>query len=213
VLIIFLGPPGSGKGTQASIISSILSIPSLSTGVALNEFCNSGGELSEKLKSYIHAGQLVPSSLVNEVVVSALSRDEYRAGCILDGYPRTIDQAEFLDMQFPNLEQKIIYFDISYSDLANRISGRFVCAKCEAIYNKISSPTKIVGICDVCGSKEFKERKDDSLDVLQKRWEVYISQTEPLLEYYASKAALISIDATLKKEEITNKVMNKLKNR
>ncbi len=211
MVIIFLGPPGSGKGTQAAIIAKQLSVPSLSTSAILSDVIKNGGDRAQELKDYMSSGKLVPSTLVNELVATTFSRDEYKAGCILDGYPRNIDQAEFLDMRFPEMELKVVYFDISYDFLAKRIEGRFACEACGAIYNKFSSNTRLEGVCDVCGSKEFKIRDDDKLEVLQKRWEVYIEETKPLLEYYKNKGNLVSIDATLHKEEITNNLLKALK--
>ena len=211
MVIIFLGPPGSGKGTQAAIISNALSIPSLSTSAILTAVIKNGGDVAKELQDYMASGRLVPSSLVNEMVATTLVKNEYSSGCILDGYPRNIDQAEFLDIRFPELDLKVVYFDISYEALAERIKGRFSCAACGAIYNKFSCDTKIKGVCDACGSQEFKIREDDSLEVLLKRWEVYIEETKPLLEYYKNKGILVSIDAILHKEEITAIVRNALK--
>ena len=130
---------------------------------------------------------------------------------ILDGYPRNIDQAEFLDIRFPEIMPQVVYFDISYDVLASRITGRFVCASCGAIYNKFAFNTKVEGVCDICNSKDFKIRDDDKLEVLQKRWEVYIEETKPLLEYYKNKGCLLSIDATIEKTEITNNLLKLLK--
>lgn len=211
MIIIFVGPPGSGKGTQAAIISKELSIPSLSTSAILAEVINNGGELAKELKDYMSSGKLVPSALVNEMVATALTKSEYSSGCILDGYPRNIDQAEFLDIRFPKMEYKVVYFDISYEALASRIEGRYSCVSCGAIYNKFSSNTTVEGICDVCGATEFKIREDDKLEVLYKRWEVYIEETKPLLEYYKNKGCLVSVDATLDKTDITNNLLKALK--
>ena len=211
MVIIFLGPPGSGKGTQAAVISKALSIPSLSTSAILTAVIKNGGDLGKELQDYMSSGRLVPSSLVNEMIATAIVKSEYSAGCILDGYPRNIEQAEFLNMRFPDLEIKVVYFDISYEALADRIEGRFACAACGAIYNKFSSNTKLDGVCDICASKEFKIRDDDKLEVLHKRWEVYIEETKPLLEYYKNKGLLVSINATLSKDEITSSLKNALK--
>ena len=211
MVIIFLGPPGSGKGTQAAVISKALSIPSLSTSAILTAVIKNGGDLGKELQDYMSSGRLVPSSLVNEMIATAIVNSEYSAGCILDGYPRNIEQAEFLNMRFPDLEIKVVYFDISYEALADRIEGRFACAACGAIYNKFSSNTKLDGVCDICASKEFKIRDDDKLEVLHKRWEVYIEETKPLLEYYKNKGLLVSINATLSKDEITSSLKNALK--
>jgi adenylate kinase len=210
VVIIFLGPPGSGKGTQAAIISKILSIPSLSTSGILNDVIKNGGEFARELQDYMSSGKLVPSTLVNEIVATTLSKEKYSSGCILDGYPRTVDQAEFLDIRFPKIRPMAVYCEISYEALIERISGRFSCTECGAIYNKLSAPTKTVGVCDVCNATQFKIRDDDNIKVLQKRWEVYIEETRPLLEYYGNKGSLVSVDATLDKEEITSKLIQLL---
>lgn len=210
MVIIFLGPPGSGKGTQAAIISKILSIPSLSTSGILNDVIKNGGEFANELKNYMSSGKLVSSTLVNEIVSTTLAKEEYLKGCILDGYPRTIDQAEFLDIRFPQIKPTAIHCEISYEVLADRISGRFSCVECGAIYNKLSAQTKIDGICDSCQATTFKMRDDDNVEVLQKRWEVYIEETRPLLEYYNNKGCLVTVDATASKEEITNNIIELL---
>lgn len=207
MVIIFFGPPGSGKGTQAAIISKILSIPSLSTSGILNNVIKNGGEFADELKNYMSSGKLVPSTLVNEIVSTTLAKKEYSLGCILDGYPRTIDQAEFLDIRFPQLKPVVVYCEISYEMLVNRIKERFSCVECGAIYNKLSAPTRIPNVCDVCKTTKFKIRDDDNIEVLQKRWEVYIEETKPLLEYYNNKGSLFTVDATISKEEITNNIL------
>lgn len=207
MVIIFFGPPGSGKGTQAAIISKILSIPSLSTSGILNNVIKNGGEFADELKNYMSSGKLVPSTLVNEIVSTTLAKKEYSLGCILDGYPRTIDQAEFLDIRFPKLKPVVVYCEISYEMLVNRIKERFSCVECGAIYNKLSAPTRIPNVCDVCKTTKFKIRDDDNIEVLQKRWEVYIEETKPLLEYYNNKGSLFTVDATISKEEITNNIL------
>lgn len=210
MVIIFLGPPGSGKGTQANVISKALSIPSLSTSFILNDSIKAVGALAQELNDYMSSGRLVPSTLVNEIVATTLAQEKYNSGCILDGYPRTIDQAEFLDIRFPEIKPRVVYFEISYEALASRIAGRFCCGGCGAIYNTQSAPTKAEGVCDICGSKDLKVRDDDKVEVLQKRWEIYIAETRPLLEYYKNKGLLISVDATLSKDEITAKLIEEL---
>ena len=207
MVIIFLGPPGSGKGTQANIISKALSIPSLSTSFILSEFIKTGTPVATELQDHMSSGRLVPSTLVNEIVATTFVNEKYSLGCILDGYPRTIDQAEFFDLRFPNVKPKAVYFEISYEVLAERIAGRFCCGSCGAIYNTHSAPTKVDGICDICGSKDFTVRDDDKVEVLQKRWEIYIAETKPLLDYYRNKGVLLSVDATLSKDAITSKLI------
>jgi len=211
VIVIFLGPPGSGKGTQAAVISDTLSLPSISTGDILRQSAKGSSGNSQELRECLASGKLVSSDLVNKLVYEFLKQDQYASGCILDGYPRNLNQAEFLDQNFPGSDIEVIYFNISYNVLLERISGRYSCAVCGAIYNKFLSPTEIDDVCDKCGSKELKTRDDDNIEVFSARWNEYSEQTKPLLDYYDKKGCLFEVDASQKKEDITNKVVNKLK--
>lgn len=210
MIIIFLGPPGSGKGTQAAIIGQKLSIPTLSTSAMLHAVISAGGKLAVELKNFMDNGELVPSTLVNEIVATTIIKDEYKAGCIFDGYPRTIDQAEFLDIRFPNLKIAVAHFDIGYEILEQRIDGRFTCLKCGAIYNKYLALPQKENECDICGSHDFKIRNDDKIEILRQRWEIYLKETKPLVEYYMNKGCLFNVNANLDKDKITDVLLSNL---
>ncbi len=210
-IVVFLGPPGSGKGTQATMISEALKLPYLSTGDILREAAKKDNDNSVALRECMANGKLVSSDLVNAIVDDTLHQAEFSAGCILDGYPRNLNQAEFLDKNFPDAKVKVVYFDIAYDTLVERVTGRFSCAKCGAIYNKFLAPTKALNKCDKCDSREFKVREDDKVEVLRKRWNEYSKETTPLVDYYTKKSAIIGVDATLKKEAIADKLLEQLR--
>lgn len=211
MIIIFIGPPASGKGTQATLISGMFKLPCLSTGNLLRNSSKGEGEDNDALRETIASGKLVTSDLVNRLAFKELDAEEYSRGFVLDGYPRNLTQAEFLDKKFPDEKYKVIFFDISYDDLVARATSRFACAKCGAIYNKISVPTRIDNECDMCGSHEFTTRDDDNAEVLEERWKEYMQQTMPLVAFYNAKDALVKIDATMKKEDITHKLVSEIK--
>lgn len=211
MIIIFIGPPASGKGTQASLISGMFKLPYLSTGNLLRKASKDEGEDNDVLRETLASGKLVTSDLVNRLAFSELDKEEYSRGFVLDGYPRNLSQAEFLDKKFPDEKYKVIFFDISYENLVERATSRFACAKCGAIYNKISVPTKVENECDMCGSHEFVTRDDDNAEVLAERWKEYMQQTMPLVAFYNAKDTLVKIDATMKKEDITQKLVSEIK--
>lgn len=211
MIIIFIGPPASGKGTQASLISGMFKLPYLSTGNLLRNASKDEGEDNDVLRETLASGKLVTSDLVNRLAFSELDKEEYSRGFVLDGYPRNLSQAEFLDKKFPDEKYKVIFFDISYENLVERATSRFACAKCGAIYNKISVPTKVENECDMCGSHEFVTRDDDNAEVLAERWKEYMQQTMPLVAFYNAKDTLVKIDATMKKEDITQKLVSEIK--
>jgi adenylate kinase len=211
VIIIFIGPPASGKGTQATLISGMFKLPYLSTGNILRNVSNGTSQDSAELKAIIDSGKLVSTELVNRLVGKELEKDEYKRGFVLDGYPRNLTQAEFLDKKFQDARMKVIFFDISYDDLVARATGRYSCKDCGAIYNKVSVPTRVENECDMCGSHSFVTRDDDNVEVLAARWKEYMEQTMPLVAYYNAKSVLIKIDATIKKEDITHKLVTELK--
>lgn len=211
MIVIFIGPPASGKGTQATLISGMFKLPYLSTGNILRDASKGKGPDNDSLRETIASGKLVPSDLVNRLAFKELEKEEYKRGFVLDGYPRNLSQAEFLDKKFPDERYKVFFFDIAYEDLIARATSRFACAKCGAIYNKISVPTKIENECDMCGSHEFVTRDDDNAEVLEERWKEYMQQTMPLVAYYNAKDVLVKIDATMKKEDITHKLVAELK--
>lgn len=208
MLLIFLGPPGSGKGTQAKIISKQYNLKHVSTGDMLRETAKSGSELGFKLAEIMSRGELVTDDLVNEIVQETLSKPEYQES-IIDGYPRTLAQAQFLDNILPS-KYIVINFKIDIAHLKSRIESRFVCKGCNAIYNEASTPLKVKGVCDVCGSKEFEYRADDNEQSLLKRVEVYQGQIIDILDFYLKQNKLVEVDASRSIEEVTKYIVESI---
>ena len=195
--IIMLGAPGAGKGTQAKMISEKYGIPHISTGDIFRANIKNGTELGKKAKSYMDQGLLVPDELVVNLVVDRVQKEDCKEGYILDGFPRTIPQAEALDAALG--EDKIDYaLDIEVPDdhIIKRMSGRRACVGCGATYHLVYNPTKTEGVCDVCGEKLIL-RDDDKPETVQKRLDVYHEQTQPLIDYYKKAGCLVEMDGTL----------------
>ena len=187
--IIFLGPPGAGKGTQAQKICSALNIPQISTGDILRRAMKEGTETGLKAKSFIDAGQLVPDEVIIDIVKERLAMDDCRQGYILDGFPRTVPQAEALDT-FATINC-VIELDVKDEVLVERLSGRRVCGKCGATYHLSMLNGKTT--CDVCG-EELIQRNDDKAETVLNRLKVYHDQTAPLIGYYENKGLLKKVD-------------------
>ncbi len=186
--LILLGAPGAGKGTQAEIISKELSIPTISTGDMIREALKSGTEMGLKAKSYMESGALVPDEVVIGIVKDRIALDDCKDGFILDGFPRTIPQAEALDSMGVDID---LVLDIEVKDevIVKRMSGRRVCEKCGKTYHTESKPSKIEGICDDC-TGALIQRKDDQIDTVKTRLETYHKETEPLKDYYDAQGKL-----------------------
>lgn len=196
--IIFLGAPGSGKGTQASMVSKRFGIPPISTGEVLRKEVEINSEIGKLAKSYISSGQLVPDEVVVGIIKKRIVEADCQNGFILDGFPRNINQAVALDKMLESLEKRIeivFNFEVEEEVLIKRISGRFSCKFCSAVYNKYFKQPKIAGICDNCGSNQFESRSDDNQDVVRNRLKVYHQSTFPLIEFYQKKNLLISVCA------------------
>ena len=188
--LILLGAPGAGKGTQAEVICNHLSIPAISTGNIIREALSKGTEMGLKAKSFIDAGQLVPDDVVIGIIKERLAKDDCKNGFILDGFPRTIPQAEALDNMGIVID-KVIDIEVPDEKIVTRLSGRRVCSKCGASFHLEHRKPAKEGICDVCGG-ELVQRKDDHPDTVLDRLKVYHEQTEPLKGYY-EKAGLLTI--------------------
>lgn len=186
--LILLGAPGAGKGTQAEVICDALKIPAISTGNIIREALSKGTEMGLKAKSFIDAGQLVPDEVVIGIIKDRLAKDDCANGFILDGFPRTIPQAEALDAMGIEID-KVIDIEVSDERIVARMSGRRVCKACGASYHLEYKVPKQEGICDACGA-ELVQRKDDHPDTVLDRLDVYHKQTEPLKDYYAKKGIL-----------------------
>lgn len=189
--IILLGAPGAGKGTQAAVLAEHYNIPTISTGNIIREALRTGTEMGKKAKSYMDAGQLVPDEVVIGIVKDRLAEDDCKDGFILDGFPRTIPQAEALDKMGINIEY-VIDIEVSDERIINRLSGRRVCEKCGRPYHLVNLKPKKEGICDACGGT-LVQRKDDHIDTIKNRLEIYHKETEPLVDYYKNQGKLQTV--------------------
>ena len=196
--IIMLGAPGAGKGTQAKKIAAKYDIPHISTGDIFRANIKNGTELGNKAKTYMDQGLLVPDELVVDLVVDRVQQDDCKNGYVLDGFPRTIPQAEALDKALAALGDKVDYaIDVNVPDenIVNRMGGRRACVGCGATYHVLFNPTKVEGKCDVCGESLIL-RDDDKPETVKKRLDVYHQQTQPLIDYYKNAEVLAEVDGT-----------------
>ncbi len=210
-LIIF-GPPGVGKGTLAGMLAGKYGIQHISTGDIFRNEIKSG---NSELIQYVEKGLLVPDMVVNKVVEKALKQDNYKKGFILDGYPRTIDQAEFLENVIWKLKKKVdivLNLVASEEEIIKRLTARRNCGKCGALYNIITMKPKKKDVCDKCGSA-LVQRKDDGPETVRKRIQVYQEETSPLIDYYKKKKMLIDIDASPKPREVFNESLRVIEKR
>ena len=196
--IVMLGAPGSGKGTQARFIEDRYHIPQISTGNIFRYNIKQRTPLGEKAKAYMDKGQLVPDQLVVDLVMNRLQQEDCKDGYILDGFPRTIPQAKALDQALRATDNQVNYaieIFVEEEEIVNRMTGRRACLDCGATYHIETMPTKVDGICDICGGKTVL-RDDDKPETVLERLEVYNNQTKPLIEYYESEHILYSVDGT-----------------
>lgn len=203
--IILLGAPGAGKGTQAEIICNHLNIPTISTGNIIREALKTGTEMGLKAKSYMEAGQLVPDEVVIGIIKERLAKDDCQNGFILDGFPRTIPQAEALDKMGIVID-KVIDIEVPDERIIGRMSGRRVCEKCGASYHLAYKKPKADGICDSCAGT-LVQRKDDHPDTVKARLEVYHNETEPLKSYYDKQGKLTVVEGQEEIEDTTKLVL------
>lgn len=204
--LILLGPPGAGKGTQAAWLRETYAIPQLSTGEMLREAVAKGTEVGREAKSIMEAGKLVSDEIINRIVAERIDQPDCANGFILDGFPRTIPQAEALDGMLAERGLKldaVVEIRVDNRALVERISGRFSCAKCGAGYHDSFKSAKVAGVCDVCGSTEFVRRKDDNAETVMARLESYEAQTAPLLPYYGAKGLVRTVDGMTGIDEVT----------
>ncbi len=206
--IIFLGAPGAGKGTQADIIAQRLGIPTISTGNIIREALKNGTDMGLKAKKFIEAGELVPDDVVIGIIKDRLAEADCQNGFILDGFPRTVPQAEALDAMGISLD-KIISIEVPDSAIVERMSGRRVCPKCGASYHTLYNPSSDGKSCDKCG-EQLATRKDDAPEVVLSRLEVYHTTTEPLKDYYAACGKLSTVDGVGTVEEISSRTLKAL---
>ena len=210
--LIIMGPPGAGKGTQAAMIAERYSIPHVSTGDIFRKNLKEGTPLGLKVKEYMNKGLLVPDETVVEIVKDRLSEEDCRKGFLLDGFPRTVAQADALDQVLEEMNMEldhVINIDVAKEVLVEREVGRRVCKKCGSTYHvKYNSPSR-PGLCDECGG-ELIQRDDDKEETVTKRIEVYLEQTKPLINYYAGKGLLLSIDGGQDIAEVGEQIVKAL---
>ena len=208
--IIMLGAPGAGKGTQAKMIADKYGVPHISTGDIFRANIKNGTELGKEAKKYMDQGLLVPDELTVKILLDRVSKEDCKNGYVLDGFPRTIPQAEVLDNALNELGDKIdfaINVDVPDENIINRMSGRRACLACGATYHIAHIPPKEEGICDRCGKKLIL-RDDDKPETVKNRLNVYHEQTQPLIEFYEKKGVLKSVDGTIPMEDVFKSIVD-----
>ncbi len=210
MIVVFLGPPGSGKGTQAKKLSQELGLLHISTGDILRDAVRKQTELGIKAKEYMDKGELVPDNLMVALIEEVMPKE---GGFILDGFPRTVPQAIALEEMLKRYGKgvdKVFLFDLSEEVVVDRLSGRLTCSQCGAVYHKRYNPPKKEGVCDLCGGS-LVQREDDKEEVVRRRYRVYTEQTRPLVEFYEERDKLIRLDAEQDIQEINRRLLKVLK--
>lgn len=210
--LVLLGPPGAGKGTQAAYIVEKFNIPHISTGDIFRKNVKEGTELGKKAKAYMDKGELVPDEVVVAIVEDRLKEDDCKDGFLLDGFPRTVTQAENLDIVLDKMNvaiNKVININVNKDVLVERASGRRVCRNCGATYHIIFKPTKAENVCDICGGEVY-QRSDDAEATVSKRIEVYIQETQPLIKYYENKGSLVTINGEQDMDHVCKDIISAL---
>ncbi len=208
--IVLLGAPGAGKGTQARLLSEALEIPHIASGELFREHIGNQTELGRLAKRYMDRGELVPDEITIQMVMERLDRPDCARGAILDGFPRTVVQAEALDKE---LESKglrvglVPYIKIGEETAVARLSGRWICRQCQATYHTLLNPPQKPGVCDRCGG-ELYQRSDDKPETVRHRLQVYLEQTAPLIEYYRARGVLVEIDGEQEVEKVQKQLLD-----
>ena len=206
--VILLGAPGSGKGTQAERLSGEAKLVHIASGDLFRQAEKDGTELGKLAKSYMEKGLLVPDEITIRMVSERIASLESNQGFLLDGFPRTIEQAQALDKALAGEKKtidKVVYIKVSNEELLRRLSGRWICRQCQTPYHMISSPPKVTGTCDRCGG-ELYQRADDTRETAEKRLEVYFAQTTPLIDYYQKEGKLVEINGQQGIEEVSKEL-------
>jgi len=204
--LILLGPPGAGKGTQSQRLVEKFGVPQLSTGDMLRDAVRAGTDVGKRAKAVMDAGKLVSDEIVNAIVSERIDQPDAVNGFILDGYPRTLIQADAVEQMLADkgLELDcVIELEVDDNVLVERISGRYSCAKCGTGYHDTNKKPHVAGVCDKCGSTEFKRRPDDNAETVRTRLEAYYKQTSPLIGYYYAKGKLRKVDGMADMEDVT----------
>jgi adenylate kinase len=211
--LVLLGPPGAGKGTQAERIKARCGILHLSTGDMLREAVAADTGVGRRAKAIMDAGQLVPDGLINTLVAERIAQPDCRRGFVLDGFPRTLIQAEALDRMLAERGlalDAVVQLAVDDDALVERISGRFACAQCGAGYHDRFKRPRVEGVCDVCGGREFVRRQDDNAETVRARLEAYHAQTAPLLPYYRDQGLLITVEGMAGMDDVTAEIFKRI---
>jgi len=210
--VIIMGPPGSGKGTQGKLIAEKYHIPQISTGDILREVVNNGSVLGLKARAYMAKGEFVPDEVVNGIVEDQLMQQNHRKGFLLDGFPRTVAQAEALERMLGKRGlaiDHVINIEIEMEELINRLRGRRTCTRCGAMFHLLFNPPKKEEICDTCGGSLY-QRDDDKEETIRSRLDIYSHQTRPVIQYYASQGLLRSVDGVGNIGDIFHRILEKI---
>ncbi|WP_283679064.1 adenylate kinase [Lentilactobacillus sp. Marseille-Q4993] len=213
--LILMGLPGAGKGTQAQYIVEKFNIPHISTGDMFREAISNETPMGLKAKEFTDKGNLVPDEVTNGIVKDRLGKDDTDSGYLLDGYPRTLDQANALGEMSDELDKPldaVIYIDVDPNILTDRLTGRFICKKCGATYHKLYHMPKVEGTCDVCGGHEFFQREDDKPEAVKNRLDVNIKMNTPLISYYKERNLLYNVDGNKNIDDVWQEVDKVLSN-
>lgn len=206
---VLLGAPGSGKGTQAGIISERLGIAHVASGDLFREAASRGDEVGRQAKFYMEKGLLVPDEITIRMILERVAAPDCARGFILDGFPRTLEQAKALDMALGERGEdidRVFYIKVATEELVRRLSGRFICRSCQTPYHRVSSPPEVAGRCDRCGG-ELYQRPDDLPETVKKRIEVYFAETAPLIDYYEKAGKLVEINGQGEISEIGERLV------
>ena len=213
MIVVFLGPPGAGKGTQCKCLVERHKLIHLSSGDILRRERQRGSELGKQASCYMDSGKLVPDELIVAMMMAEIGQTQNGQGFVLDGFPRNLQQAEALDTALARQGKaidKVVYIKVSQEELLKRLSGRWVCRNCQAPYHAVDSPPTVWGKCDQCGG-ELYQRPDDTSETVAKRLEVYFTQTAPLMDYYIRAGKLLQVNGEGSPEEVENRIITALR--
>ncbi len=211
--IVFLGAPGAGKGTQAARVAQEMKLAHIATGDLFRQAQEQGAELAILAKSYMEKGMLVPDEITIRMVLERISAPDCESGVIFDGFPRNLNQAEALDgalAERGKVTDKVVYIKVSEEELLERLSGRWICRRCQAPYHAVNSPPTVWGRCDQCGG-ELYQRPDDNVETIKKRLEVYFAETAPLIDYYTQAGKLSEVVGEGSVDEVKERIIEALR--